>query len=544
MGLAIRFLATIGLLVAPVSAGWARDANEQEIAQDTIEQPDEPEDQAKPNSREIPDLEEFTPFEVSYAVTEIRPKIVAPAADPWQATLDELEPGEQRQFKRMFGKLSADDQAAFLEVSAWMRLGQRGLLVDLLLRSNRTEQAATFAFFAHLSSERRRIMAGFFDWNYGKQGQEIWKTLPPYLALASPREAEIVIFGPALNAACGMSPIEEENVASVIEAEAVPYDAECHARVKVLSGSWVYTGTRMRGARFRTATTLTAPWQGALHRYGQSATLANDPLAVRKEWQELKVTRKDWEREHICGAVYIGGPWMLIAAHCVLPQPPGGFLANRVIRLGSIFLSQDAQEIPIVAAVHNNYRQDLSNRDDIALLRLAHEPRVGSMASGGAQRVNLPARGAARPGSGEDLIATGWGWREVANDNRTVLAPGRIQRTQDALGYGTFQRWDGRTCAENPVVKDMVARKLWTIHPGQFCAGSRDRQDSCRGDSGGPMVWKRPGGAVLVGLVSYGKGCGVEGAPGIYTDVQYYVDNGWIERAKARARPGEFVRLP
>jgi secreted trypsin-like serine protease len=86
----------------------------------------------------------------------------------------------------------------------------------------------------------------------------------------------------------------------------------------------------------------------------------------------------------------------------------------------------------------------------------------------------------------------------------------------------------------------MVARKLWTIHPGQFCAGSRDRQDTCRGDSGGPMVWKRPDGAVLVGLVSYGKGCGVEGAPGIYTDVQYYVDNGWIERAKARARPGFF----
>lgn len=63
----------------------------------------------------------------------------------------------------------------------------------------------------------------------------------------------------------------------------------------------------------------------------------------------------------------------------------------------------------------------------------------------------------------------------------------------------------------------------------QLCAGGEAGQDSCRGDSGGPLMGPHgPGQAwVVVGVVSYGPTpCGLQGWPGVYTRVGYYVD--WI----------------
>jgi secreted trypsin-like serine protease len=43
--------------------------------------------------------------------------------------------------------------------------------------------------------------------------------------------------------------------------------------------------------------------------------------------------------------------------------------------------------------------------------------------------------------------------------------------------------------------------------------------DSCQGDSGGPLVVKVDGDDVLVGVVSWGRGCGVDGYSGVYVEV-------------------------
>ena len=49
------------------------------------------------------------------------------------------------------------------------------------------------------------------------------------------------------------------------------------------------------------------------------------------------------------------------------------------------------------------------------------------------------------------------------------------------------------------------------------------------GDSGGPLVCVENGRPVLRGIVSFGKGCGRPGLPGIYTRVNSYLD--WIDES-------------
>lgn len=66
----------------------------------------------------------------------------------------------------------------------------------------------------------------------------------------------------------------------------------------------------------------------------------------------------------------------------------------------------------------------------------------------------------------------------------------------------------------------------------QFCAGGEDGVDSCRGDSGGPLMlstfqsyekW------TIFGIVSHGPSrCGTKNMPGIYTNVSSYVS--WIHQ--------------
>lgn len=82
---------------------------------------------------------------------------------------------------------------------------------------------------------------------------------------------------------------------------------------------------------------------------------------------------------------------------------------------------------------------------------------------------------------------------------------------------------------EIPVAsRNDCVHSMWnSLTDNMFCAGiPGDIRDSCHGDSGGPMVVKFKNTWFLLGLVSWGEGCGDPNNFGIYTKISSYLE--WI----------------
>lgn len=93
------------------------------------------------------------------------------------------------------------------------------------------------------------------------------------------------------------------------------------------------------------------------------------------------------------------------------------------------------------------------------------------------------------------------------------------------------------------VDRDICSHQMsHNISNNVLCAGILGQSmDACEGDSGGPMVTLYRDTWFLLGLVSWGEGCGKVDKLGIYTKVSNY--NEWIDRVREEwdRRPQEPV---
>ncbi|KAM6960441.1 LOW QUALITY PROTEIN: complement factor I [Tautogolabrus adspersus] len=204
-----------------------------------------------------------------------------------------------------------------------------------------------------------------------------------------------------------------------------------------------------------------------------------------------------------CGGAYIGGCWVITAAHCVRPNPS----AFRVrFSIWKKFGIQDTSDIVPVEDIHIHPMYNANTyENDIALVQLEKLPFTEEclMDNPAVSAVCVPwTSHLFQPN--HTCSISGWG-RTADGRAAQVLLWANVSLIDDCQGF----------------YKDR-------FKPGMMCAGDLDGSvDSCQGDSGGPLVCEDElGVSYLWGIVSWGERCGQPGFPGVYTQVAHYFE--WI----------------
>ncbi|MEU5366351.1 serine protease [Streptomyces sp. NPDC005925] len=198
-----------------------------------------------------------------------------------------------------------------------------------------------------------------------------------------------------------------------------------------------------------------------------------------------------------CGGVAVGRSTVLTAAHCmgeeVLGTPPNRVPDLRVIAGRTDLRTGRGQEIAVRKTWVNPDYDAVSNAGDFAVLSLA-EPLPRDAVVPAADKGDP----AYEPGTGARVY--GWGDRTGGGDYAHSLRAARVHVLSDARCERAYAgSVDGAYDAARMV-----------------CAGEpQGGRDACQGDSGGPLVAR----GRLIGLVSWGSGCGRAGSPGVYTRV-------------------------
>lgn len=200
----------------------------------------------------------------------------------------------------------------------------------------------------------------------------------------------------------------------------------------------------------------------------------------------LQKNRPNNYKAQFCGGSLVANQYIITAAHCsdMLAENVAVLVGTRTLTGKGTSNRVDVSEIYI----HPKYQ--ISSYDyDVAVWKLA-KPVYGIPFA------KLPVRGT-DPRPSTSTTVSGWGTMKYKEDDyprelRSVSVP-VVERT---------------TC-------NSVDSYNGAITPRMFCAGQKGK-DACQADSGGPIT-RSPSNKILIGVVSFGTGCGWARYPGVYT---------------------------
>jgi trypsin len=249
-----------------------------------------------------------------------------------------------------------------------------------------------------------------------------------------------------------------------------------------------------------------------------TAQAAITPLIVGGT--EVPIGEKTWMvglRDDInlisrCGGMLITPTKVLSAGHC----PTFGYAA-----VGTHYKinGTDGEQIKIVSEVkHPKYNEPDDNAADwdYKIITLAKPSKFKPVQV----LIDNPTR---KPLVGKFATAIGWGNTREEQNGTHDSASRKLLRVDLKL----------RT------MKECADLGMKPLDESMVCAGGVEGEDTCNGDSGGPLFMETSRGDAVIGIVSWGNGCARKDQPGVYARISTVV--GWI---KQNAPGAKFISYP
>lgn len=240
---------------------------------------------------------------------------------------------------------------------------------------------------------------------------------------------------------------------------------------------------------------LAAPWSAV----ADSVVIGGGPVQVSEHPWVVAIASRDrfggTRSGQFCGGAVVSRTTVLTAAHCVdsgvLGVPLSEVRDLKVIAGRNDLRTSEGDEITVSNVRTNPEYNSSTNSGDAALLTLA-KPLPESYV------IPVAGRGDAAYRAGTIAAVYGWGDTTGGGQYANSLHAAHVHVLADTVCEEAYPgSADGKYLAATMV-----------------CAGERQGgKDACQGDSGGPLVAQ----GRLIGLVSWGSGCGRPGRPGVYT---------------------------